>query len=254
MLQIERLKTIENMLDEQPAISIADLEKALNISRATIYRDLKVLHRQDKLHFTRGGVTRPRYASGMEQPYLIKQTTNAEQKKRIAESAVDFIKPNSTIFMDSSTTVTEMSKWLLDMKDVRVITNDVLIAAGLSAAPGIEVIMLGGVLRKGFYTVTGLFAEQNLSGVQIDMAFMGCDAINLANGCMLTNMEEVALKRQVMDISAQSIVLCDHTKFDAMAFISFCPIDRVTYLIVGRELSEQTEQEFLEAGVDISCV
>ena len=252
MLQIERLQTIEKMLEEQPAIGIAELEKALNISRATVYRDLKVLHKQDKVQFTRGGVMRPRYNSEVEQPYMVKQTTRALEKRRIAESAAEFIKPNSTIFLDASTTVFEMNKWIADMRDIRVITNDVMIAAALTSAPEIEVIVLGGALRKGYYTLTGMFAENNLKGVQIDMAFMGCDAVNLANGCMLTNFEEVALKKQVMEISAESIVLCDHSKFNSMAFISFCNIDQVTHLIAGQELDTQIEQEFLDAGVDIS--
>ena len=254
MLQIERLKAIEKLLEQQPTIAVSQLEEALDISRATVYRDLKQMHKQGKLQFTRGGVTRPRYNTGEEQPYTVKQNTNQEQKRRIAESAVEFIKPNSTIFLDSSTTIFEMTPYLMDLSGVRVITNDIKIAESLSTAQALEVIVLGGVLRKGYYTLTGLFAENNLDGVQIDTAFMGLDAINLTGGCMLTNMEEVALKKQVLKVSAEGIIMCDHSKFNAMAFISFRPIDQVTHLITGRELPAQIEQEYLDAGVDIFCV
>nr|WP_162990718.1 DeoR/GlpR family DNA-binding transcription regulator [Maliibacterium massiliense] len=254
MLQIERLQTIEKLLEEQGSISIAELEQVLGTSRATIYRDLKTLHNQDKVHFTRGGVTRPMYSKSYEQPYYVKRATNEEEKRRIAEAATEFIKPNSTIFMDSSTTVTEMNKWLCQMQNIRVITNDVMLAAGLSTASGIEVFVLGGQLRPGFYTLTGLFAHDNLAAMQIDTAFVSCDAINLKSGCMITNAEEVSLKTEVIDASAETIMLCDHQKFETSAFMSFCPIDKVTHLIVGKELDQAVYQSYLDAGVDISCV
>jgi len=169
----------------------------------------------------------------------------------MAREAAESIHRNSTIFLDSSTSVAEMVKHIRTDMNLKIITNDLVIGSELAFLPGIEVHVIGGTIRRGYFTLTGLFAQNNLRDLQIDIAFFGTDAVSLTNGCMLTNAEEVAIKQQVMACAAESVLLADHSKFTASAFIRFCALERLDQIITGAELPEAIYTEYLAADINL---
>lgn len=251
MIQIERFDRILEIVDQRGYVSVNELEKILDVSRATIYRDLKDLNIQGKLNVTRGGVSKINQGSSFEMPYYEKKSHNTEEKIRIAKTALGFINTNQTIFMDSSTTVTEMTSFMNDYKDIQVITNDLKIASNLSGAKNMQVIIAGGILRHGFYTVSGFLTEQNLNSLRVDISFMSFDAISLDGGCMITNMEEVSIKNLGIKKARQKILLCDHSKFEKNAFASVCGLKDIDIIITGKELDENIYKEYIENEINI---
>lgn len=251
MLQLERFRSIEELLSKKNHLKISELEKHLNVSRATIYRDLKDLDKQGKIRIVRGGIAKP---SSHELPYIAKRAINTDEKRRIAKAAAGYIMPNQTIFLDSSTTVNEMTSYLLERKDIQVITNDLNIASDLTISLELKVYVIGGLIRPGFYTLTGYLAQNNLSKMHADIAFLSCDAIGLRDGCMLTNDEEVDIKREVIKRSSRVIILCDHSKFSGFAFLSFCNLNQVERVITGKELNDSIYSEYTENGVCLEKV
>lgn len=251
MLPIERLQKIQVILEEREVVSIPELEKLLDASKATVYRDIKTLQKEGKLQFVRGGISKAPYDRRVELPYHVKRSSNVEEKKRIAREAAENIHPNSTIWMDSSTTVYEMAKYLRPDMNLKVLTNDLVIGAELAVLPGVEAHVIGGMIRKGYFTLVGLFALSNLKGVQIDTAFFGSDALSIKGGCMLLNSDEIALKQQVMAASAECLLLADHTKFNTTAFMSFCRAEDIDQIITGKELADSLYDEYLAADINL---
>jgi len=251
MLQIERLQAITDILEERDTVTIPELEERLGASKATVYRDVKALQQQGKLQFVRGGISKAPYDRRIELPYHVKRASHVEEKKRIARAAAESIRPASTIFMDSSTTVREMVGLLDPGKNIKVVTNDLMIGTELAAIPGIETHVIGGTIRKGYFTLVGLFALNNLADMQIDTAFFGTDALSLRGGCMLINTEEVALKKQVLAVSAEQRLLADHSKFGTSAFVSFCDAAELSQIITGSELPDDVYEEYRAADIDL---
>ncbi|MBQ9942387.1 MAG: DeoR/GlpR transcriptional regulator [Christensenellaceae bacterium] len=251
MLQIERQQKILEILDEKDLVTIPQLEDLLEASKATIYRDIKALQKEGKLEFVRGGISKAPFDRRVELPYQVKRSSNVEEKRRIAREAADSIHPGSTVWLDSSTTVFEMVKYLDPEKNLKVITNDLMVAAELTATPGIECHVVGGTLRKGYFTLVGLFAMNNLKDVQIDTAFFGTNALGLKGGAMIISTDEVALKQQVLRASAENILLVDHTKFGTSAFLSFCDTDQFDQIITGSELPDNVYDEYLAADINL---
>ena len=87
MLPIERLQKIQVILEEREVVSIPELEKLLDASKATVYRDIKTLQKEGKLQFVRGGISKAPYDRRVELPYHVKRSSNVEEKKRIAREA-----------------------------------------------------------------------------------------------------------------------------------------------------------------------
>ncbi|WP_462410607.1 DeoR family transcriptional regulator [Neobacillus sp. Marseille-QA0830] len=57
MLPIERQRQILSWLSEEEILSIAELSKRLNVSEMTVYRDIRPLMEENKIHKTSGGIS-----------------------------------------------------------------------------------------------------------------------------------------------------------------------------------------------------
>jgi len=253
MLRHERLERIEEYINHNRYVTIPQLVEAFDISSSTIRRDLEALGEAGRVELTRGGVMSLRRNVSEEASYNEKVETNREEKARIAAAAARMIKPGGTLFVDSGTTTRELVPYLREGQGLKVVTNDLLIAAELSGAMGVEVIMPGGLLRKGYFTLTGSHAEEMVSGMRADLTFMGFDAARPC-GFMISNQEEVGLKRAMARCGRRLVVLCDHTKFEADSFITVCPLADASLIITGKELDENIRRQLESIGAVLELV
>lgn len=254
MLQAERLERITDYLVANKYASIAELADAFHTSQATIRRSLKELEEKKIVESVRGGAVLRGSGNTFEHPYPIKRRRNETEKKRIAAYAASLVSTNSSIYLDASSTVREMTDSLHHKQGVTVCTNDVQIAGDLSSASNLVVMVTGGVLRQGFYSLSGYFAEYFVSHAQVDYAFMGIDGISNDSGLMLTNIEELGIKQKIGHHSGELIVLADHEKFDHPAFIKAWDFSEVSLVITGSELPDGLYNEYLDLGLKIKRV
>ena len=254
MLQIERLEKIKEYLVKNEYADIIKLAEILDVSTATIRRALKQLHNDKVVDLTRGGATLAKKGNLYEHPYLVKRQMHAEEKRRIANEAVKHIDKNESVFLDSSSTVYEMCRFLAGFHNITVATNDVLIAGALTNAEDISVSVIGGSLRKHYYTLTGYFSEMIMKDLCFDHAFIGIDTVSLKGGLMITNIEEVQIKRKIVKASNEVIVLCEHSKFEQESFLNVCGFDDIDMIITGKELDQEVYTRYIEAGVNLVLV
>jgi DeoR family fructose operon transcriptional repressor len=254
MLQIERLEKIKDYLVKNEFAHINKLADMLKVSTATVRRALKQLENEKIVELTRGGAALAKKGSLYEHPYLVKRQLNAEEKRRIAHEAANHIHKNESVFLDSSTTVYEMTRYLAGFSNLMIATNDVLIAGALSNTDDLTVSVIGGTLRKHYYTLTGCFSELILKDIYFDHAFLGIDTISLKGGLMITNIEEVPVKRKIVKAAKEVIVLCDHSKFEQESFLNVCGFSDVGMIITGKELDGSISRKYLDAGINLVLV
>ena len=248
MLKFERLERMEDYINQNKYVTINELAQQFAISSATIRRDLEQLSSQNRVTLTRGGVVSNQTSVLEERSYNEKLGENQEEKKRIAQAAVSMITPGSTIMVDSGTTNRAMIPFLQEVGPVNIVTNDVVIAGELTSCREAEVTVLGGTLRKGYFTLVGHYAEDMVAQMRADIAFIGMDAVSLKGGCMIANMNEVGLKRAMIRAARQVVVVCDHSKFEMESFLTVCPLESVDTFVTGQELSPHLADAFAEAG------
>jgi len=254
VLQAERLERIRDYLVANKYASINELAEVFHTSPATIRRNLKELEQKKVVENIRGGAVLSGYGNTFEHPYPIKRRRNEIEKKRIGAYAASLVSANSSIYMDASSTVREMTEALHSKQHFSVCTNDVQIAGDLSAVNNIVVMVTGGVLRQGYYSLSGYFTDQFVSSILVDYAFMGIDTISKTNGLMLTNVEDVSIKRTIGSHAKELIVLADHEKFNQSAFIKAWDFSDISLVITGVELPDDVYNEYLDFGLKIKRV
>lgn len=251
MLNAERMEKIREYVVKNKFVNIKDLAVQFNTSSATIRRCLKQLEKENFIQSVRGGAVLISDGNTFEQSYQVKRQQNIDEKKRIAQAACEFISTNNSIFLDSSSTVFEMTAILPSIRNITVLTNDVIIAGALSQVKDISVTVTGGTLRKNYYTLTGFLAERAMQNIRVDYAFMGVDAINSKGNFMITNTEEIEVKQIITECANKVIVLCDHSKFNRQAFLSLWDYKQIDLIITGKELGDEAYNSYTELGLNI---
>ncbi|MDO4845331.1 MAG: DeoR/GlpR family DNA-binding transcription regulator [Oscillospiraceae bacterium] len=255
MKKSDRFSLIRTRLQKEGIVSIDDMKAFFQTSKATIYRDLRELESLGELKCTRGGAVSVARKANQEFSYEKKVDLFQDEKIRIAHEALKYIHPKETIILDSGTTVFELARLISGQKEeIYAATNDILTAHALACNEYISLTVLGGFLRKNHFSLNGYFAESMISQMHADTAFIGADAIDLSIGFMNFSVEEIQTKKLMIKASKKRIFLCDHTKFDSIAFVNICPFADADIIITGQETSPTTVHELEAAGVHVALV
>jgi DeoR/GlpR family transcriptional regulator of sugar metabolism len=238
----DRQLQIQQMLERQQRLSVADICAAFNISEATARRDLETLAGQGKLQRVHGGAILLDEAPP-EQPILERQTEQADEKMRIGQAAAALVQPGETVFLGSGTTVLEAARALRGRRDLTIITNSLPVINALAGADGITLICLGGMLRESEFSFIGHITEQALAEVRADKVLMGTRAISLEFGLTHEYLPETMTDRAILKSGQEIIVLADHTKFGRAATVLLAPLERIHTIVTDA----QTPAEFLQA-------
>ena len=248
ILRAERYEKIIQLVRDRAIVSVSEFCNELNASKATIRRDLNELHAKGFLKKTHGGAMVMSTPTTEELPIEVRRLMRKDEKSRIADLALEYIKEDSSIFLDSGTTTFEIAEKLSTYQNLTILTNDINIAYEVSQNTQNNVIVAGGKLKKHSATLMGMFTEQMISQIHVDTAFISVDAVEMKHGFMDYNTDEIPIKREMIQNSRQSIVVCDHSKFQNAAFMTICPINDINLTITGRELDDLYVKKFEEAG------
>ena len=112
-----------------------------------------------------------------------------------------------------------------------MITNALDIAATLVDRPGIELVVLGGVVRPRMHSMLGHLAELAARELRADTAFMGIGAISRDGGLMNDSIPEILTDRALRRIARTVVILADASKFDQVAPAFVFGLDEVDVLV-----------------------
>lgn len=247
-----RLNAILERLDHGGTVDVGVLAKELAASPATIRRDLATLERQRLLARTHGGAVA--HAVSYELPLRYKGIRFAEEKRRIASAAARTVAEGMAVGLTGGTTATEVARTLADRQRLTIVTNALNIASELGVRPNIKLIVTGGLARSQSYELSGPIAEASLTGLNLDVAFIGVDGIDAKAGC--TTHEEVeAHTNAVMIRHASRVVLvADSSKIGKVAFARICAASDVDELITDGAADADAVRALTDRGVRVTLV
>jgi len=249
----ERHQLILNKIQKEGHINVLDLCKELNVSPVTIRKDLKLLEDKSLLFRTHGGATLSNPYT-MDRPVNEKEKLQSDEKTKIGIKAASLIEANDSIVIASGTTVLALAKNIQPKGNLTVITSAINVAQELLRHPEVEILLLGGLLRKSSSSVTGPYAEQILSDVFCSKLYLGVDGIDLEYGLTTTNALEAHLNRKMISASQHTIVVTDSTKFGKRGFGRICGIDEIHEIITDSGVSEHLVEKLEAMGIKVSIV
>ncbi|WP_318466669.1 transcriptional repressor AgaR [Photobacterium leiognathi] len=209
---IERRMEIVTVVNQDGKARVEDLAEKFNVSSVTIRSDLSFLEKNGYVVRSHGAAI-PNSGVIAELTIHEKRRNNAGVKSLLGKAAAQLIHGGDTVILDSGTTTREIAASLKAMENVVVMTNGLDVAMELSSAPGVEVLMSGGVLRKEALSFSGSQAEAGLKNYRFDKVFLGVDGFDLRAGITTHSEQEASLNRLMCEISEQVIAVADSSKF-----------------------------------------
>lgn len=242
----ERKEEILNLLEVQGKLTVPELSAHFGVSAVTIRNDLRDLEASGKLTRAHGGAISNHKAS-YEAKSIEKEIAHVNEKVRIAKKAASMIDDFDTIALDSGSTTFELAKCLSRKQGLTIVTNDIQTALCLEQSESdFSIVVIGGALRTGFHCTLGPLAENFLQGLNIDKAFLATNGFSPYLGLTTPNSLQAELKKQLILISKEVILLADASKYDEAYFVKFGDITNIHGLITDHSLPDNAAAEMLE--------
>ncbi|MEV0373928.1 DeoR/GlpR family DNA-binding transcription regulator [Streptomyces sp. NPDC050636] len=189
-------------------VSVHDLAAEFDVSLSTIRRDLAALADAGRITRTYGGAVDHRV---VERSWHDKERVQRTEKDAIARAAAGLVRSGDVVLLDAGTTVARLAHELRDRTDVTVVTNGLSTLVELADAE-VDVVVLGGRLRRPNESLLGTRTEQALRRLTPDIAFLGVDGLDPGRGINCPDYEQAALKETMAECARDCWVLADHSK------------------------------------------
>ena len=232
---------------------VGELSRRFATSEVTIRSDLRELRERGQARKAHGGALLPEDA-GREMPLLEKARKRTAEKQRIGAAAAALVRDGETIILDSGTTTQEIAKRIKDRQNLKVITNGVNIAMELVGVRGVQVVLLGGVVRDNSFSVVGHFAEKMLADFAADKAFLGADGCDLDFGLSTPNVDEARVNQAMVVAARERILVADASKFGRKSLSRIVALSEMQRVISDRELSAELQASLRERGLEVIIV
>ncbi len=200
-------------------MTVLELQQALDVSPATIRRDLSEMETAGKVIRVRGAVVHPDYFRG--EPSLAQKSRVASaMKKAIAVEAASLVPSGSRVLVDAGTTCLEVGRLLLQRTDITLVTHSLPLAM-LAHESSASVLLIGGEVRAISGAAVGALAMSWLSNLRADWAFLGASGLDASGGASTTELSEAAMKQELLCRARHRVLVADSKKWESPATLKF---------------------------------
>ncbi len=243
----ERRKQIMAQLLDRKHVTVKELAAFMDVSGATVRRDLKALADEEELLLVHGGATLPRQR---DFSFRAKQLRAVDQKRIIGRLAAELVLDGDQVFLDSGTTCSEMVPYLKKMHGLTVLANSARLALELNA-PGLRVFLIGGEYRPDRMDTVGPMAMSTLNHVRGYLAFIGADGLSMDFGPSASDMASAHLHRLVVENAREAVLLVDSSKFGGASLFQIVDWSGISKVVTDREPDEQWKRFFGEQNIEV---
>ena len=235
------------------SVSVEALAERFSVTLQTVRRDVKLLAEAGLLARFHGGVRLP--SSTIENiAYRQRQQINQEAKQRIARAVAKAVPSGCSLIINIGTTTEAIARELLQHRGLRVITNNLNVAAILSGNPECEVIVAGGIVRPRDRGIVGEVTVDFMQQFKVDIGLIGISDIEADGSLRDYDYREVKVARAIIEHSREVWVAADHSKFNRPAMVEVARLDQVDTLFTDIAPSAPFPELLAQAGVHcVTC-
>lgn len=250
MLSYERQEAILEYIKQHHSAKVSELSSIFYMSETSIRRDLHKLERAGLIHKTYGGAV---LVQGENEVISLaaRQQLEHEAKVTIARKAAGLVGNGQVIFLDSGSTALAMVPFLGGLTNLSVITNGLKIAAALAEYPQFKVYVLGGLLNTRALSMRGTLTLQMLKGLYANRLFVSPRGVDSQGNVFCADEEEAAARRMMMELSDETILLCNQKKLGQRAAFRLCGLAEVSAVVCDETPQVDWLTPFANAGLRI---
>jgi DeoR/GlpR family transcriptional regulator of sugar metabolism len=248
LLPEERRRLILERLTTEGRVFASDLCGFLRVSEDTVRRDLRELDEAGLLRRVHGGAL-PRAQASLN--HRARAGLHQPEKQVLAPLAAQLFRSGQVIFIDGGTTTLEVARILPKELRATVITVSPLVALALAEHPGLEVRLVGGRLHPEALSIVGAETVEALRQVRADVCLLGVCSLHAEAGVTTTYAEEAAIKRAMVQGSAETVAVVTAEKLGTLAPFVVAPAERLGTLVTEASAPESVLAPFRKLNLRI---
>lgn len=235
----KRQQYIIELIDKKGEVQLHELKDIFpDVSMMTLRRDLISFEKNRLVIRTYGGavsVKKVPNVSGEENPYNLRESENVEAKIEISKKALEFVERGRSIYFDAGSTIMYLAEKLPD-DNYSIVTSGINVGLELMKKAKPSVIILGGLVNRNTFSVSGFNTINFLEFINIDLAFMSASAFSIEKGFTISNIYECELKRKIIENAKKIIVLMDSSKINKNLPFTFAKLEDIDIWICEKKL------------------
>ena len=247
MLPGRRHELILRAVRSEGSATISGLADSLGVSIATVRRDLVMLDEEGLLKRVYGGAAS---VEDRDEPFADVAAVRADEKDAIARRCAELIKDGETVLLDIGTTAHRVARQLRG-RSLTVITSSLAVVEELQEEETVQLVLLGGVLRREYRSLIGFLTEDNLRQVHADRLFLGTSGVRPDGQVMDTTVVEVPVKRAMIGASDHVVLVADVGKFPGTGMSRVCGPQELDTVVTNATADDRTKTALREAGVTV---
>ena len=245
----ERHDAIVEMTRINGRVTVDDLAAHFEVTPQTIRKDLNDLAARRRIVRVHGGAVRPSGTANLE--YDNRKLIASGEKAEIAAAVARLIPDGASLFINIGTTTEQVAQALTAHRGLLAITNNINVANILRPAPGVEVVVAGGIVRRGDGGIVGEATVEFIQQFKVDYAVIGASAID-ADGALLDyDLREVRVSQAIIRNARQVILVADGMKFTRSAPVRIGHLSQIDVFVTDAPLPEPLQQLAEEIGLDV---
>ena len=236
------------MVRTQGSVSVEQLADKLGVTLQTVRRDVQRLAENGLLARFHGGVRAPG-ATLENMAHAQRESLHAEGKARIARAVASQVPNGCSLILNIGTTIEAVAKALLHHKRLRVITNNLNVAAILCSNPDCEVIVAGGVVRPRDRGIVGEAAVDFIRQFKVDIAVIGISGIEVDGSLRDFDYREVKVAQTIIAHAREVWLAADGSKFNRPAMVELARLPQIDRLFTDQPPPEPFPALLAESSV-----
>jgi len=244
----QRLEKIKGIMLKYKTVDIGTLCSLLDVSDATVRKDLDKLEREGFLTKTHGGAI-------LVEKEEIKDSVdiaNFAEKEKVADLAIASVEEGDTIFLGPGYTCFLFAKKLKNIKNVTIITNNINAALELHQVHR-NIFLIGGeiVSDDSLPYIAGFKALDYFNEVFVNKAYISVYGVDINAGFTVQGQQKLALLRRAIEVSQKIYIMADHTKFDKVGLYQLGKINSPDCVITNEKVGAEYKKFFFESDIKL---
>lgn len=254
----ERLKQIFDIVRVNERVSVPELAEQFNMSESSIRLDLTELEKTNLITRTHGGAI---LRSDLSQDLIVnldvvnkRIVRYQKEKEAIGKKTASLVEDGDTIMIDGGSTTKSVAKYLVNKKNLTIITNSLILIPEILVNPGINFYVLGGLTNRKHGITIGYLTDYCVEQFHPNKAILGIDGISLNEGLTAANPSNPGIssvKIKMIEVSEKIIIVSDSSKFNRVCLLPVAPIEAIDYLVTDSKAPKDLVKDIRDIGPQV---
>ena len=260
-----RQNQIIELLNKKETASPKELADLLNVSNATIRRDIKELTFLNKIitHYGYVSISNKNICtnettalSSEASNYVATSQKHLKEKRQIAKYASSLVESTDAIAIDNGNTCCHMldymDKDLLCM--IYTYSKNVIDHFDSLSSTNLKLFTLGGYYHSDLKMFEHASIVDTIKTLHLNKFFLGATAVDIEHGLSCAQPYEVSVRQAFIKSSEKVILLAESAKIGKSWFDHYADISDIDILVTDSGISEDYAALLIDHGIDLRIV